>query len=182
MRKDGKAGKKRDECTKHQNLVSTDRLDETTQAARPVARYETAVVWPSLAWPFQDIISLVVQNFSPAMIPSTSAFLNWDVDIFPRVCGAWIELLPVLSMTRRYEMTLSSSVKALGVSILSRGRNGIAPISDALAAHCSALNSLHDSLHNIDTSNSDALAVAIMCLMISEVSAELFWALAHSAI
>lgn len=116
------------------------------------------------------------------MIPSTSAFLSWDVDIFPRVCGAWIELLPLLSMTPRYEMTLSSSVKALGVSILSRGRNGIAPISDALAAHCSALNSLHDSLHNIDTSNSDALAVAIMCLMISEVSAELFWALAHSAI
>lgn len=138
---------------------------------------------PSLAWPLQDIISLVVQNFSPAMIPSTSAFLNWDVDIFPRVCGAWIELLPVVSMTRRYEMTLSSSVKALGVSILSRGRNGIAPLSEALAAHCSALKSLHDSLHNIDTSNSDALAVAIMCLMISEVSAKLLLALEqHSAI
>ncbi|KAH8121396.1 hypothetical protein ACSS6W_004536 [Trichoderma asperelloides] len=169
VQKDGKAGKKRDECIKRQNLVSTDRHDELTQAARPVVRHEAAVVWPSLAWPFQDIISLVVQNFSPAMLPSTSAFLSWDVDMFPRVCGAWIELLPLLSMTRQYETTLSSSVKALGVSILSRGRNGIAPISDALAAHCSALNSLHDSLHNIDTSNSDVLAVAIMCLMISEM-------------
>jgi hypothetical protein len=77
-------------------------------------------------------------------------------------------------MTRRHERTLSSSVKALGVSILARGRNGIAPISDALAAHCSALNSLHDSLHHIHNSNSDVLAVAIMCLMISEVRPELF--------
>lgn len=141
---------------------------------RPVVRYEAPVVRPSLAWPFQDVISLVVQNFSPAMLSSTSAFMNWDVDMFPRVCGAWIELLPVLSMTRRHEMTLSSSVKALGVSILARGRNGIAPISDALTAHCSALNSLHDSLHHIHDSNSDVLAVAIMCLMISEVRPELF--------
>lgn len=100
--------------------------------------------------------------------------MNWDVDIYPRVCGAWIELLPVLSMTRRYEMTLSSSVKALGVSILARGRNGIAPVSDALTAHCSALHSLHDSLHHIaHTSDSDVLAVAIMCLMISEVRPQL---------
>lgn len=99
--------------------------------------------------------------------------MNWDVDIYPRVCGAWIELLPVLSMTRRYEMALSSSVKALAVSILSRGRNGIAPISDALTAHCSALHSLHESLHHIaHTADSDVLAVAIMCLMISEVRAE----------
>lgn len=70
-------------------------------------------------------------------------------------------------------MALSSSVKALAVSILSRGRNGIAPISDALTAHCSALHSLHDSLHHIaHTADSDVLAVAIMCLMISEVRAE----------
>ncbi|KAK1247407.1 hypothetical protein MKX07_002316 [Trichoderma sp. CBMAI-0711] len=109
-------------------------------------------VRPSLAWPFQDIISLVVQNFSPTVLSSNPAFMNWDVDIHPRVCGAWIELLPVLSLSRRYEMALSSSVKALGVSILARGRNGIAPISDALTAHYS-----------------DVLAVAIMCLMISEI-------------
>lgn len=107
------------------------------------------------------------------MLSNTSAFMNWDVDMYPRVCGAWIELLPVLSMTRRYETALSSSVKALGVSILARGRNGIAPISDALTAHCSALHSLHDSLHHIHTSDSDVLAVAIMCLMISEVRTEL---------
>ncbi|KAL7795951.1 N-terminal fungal transcription regulatory domain-containing protein [Trichoderma ceciliae] len=169
-RKDGKAGKRRGECTKPRNIISTDSSVEIMEKAGPVVGHEATEVRSSLAWPFQDIISLVVQNFSPTMLSSTSAFMNWDVDIYPRVCGAWIELLPVLSMTRRYEMALSSSVKALGVSILARGRNGIAPISDALAAHCSALHSLHDSLHHIEhTSDSDVLAVAIMCLLISEL-------------
>ncbi|KAL6702209.1 N-terminal fungal transcription regulatory domain-containing protein [Trichoderma pleuroticola] len=169
-RKDGKVGKKRGDCPSLRTSTSTDSSDEVFQEAKPIVKHDAAPVRPSLAWPFQDIISLVVQNFSPTVLSSNSAFMNWDVDIYPRVCGAWIELLPVLSMTRRYEMALSSSVKALAVSILSRGRNGIAPISDALTAHCSALHSLHDSLHHIaHTADSDVLAVAIMCLMISEL-------------
>ncbi|KAL6863997.1 N-terminal fungal transcription regulatory domain-containing protein [Trichoderma novae-zelandiae] len=169
-RKDGKITKKQRECTNTHMNTHTHTGDEIFHETRPVTKYAAPVVRASLAWPFQDIISLVVQNFSPTVLSSNSAFMNWDVDMHPRVCGAWIELLPVLSLTRRYEMALSSSVKALGVSILSRGRNGPAPISDALTAHCSALHSLHDSLHHITpTTDSDALAVAIMCLMISEI-------------
>ncbi|PTB68603.1 N-terminal fungal transcription regulatory domain-containing protein [Trichoderma citrinoviride] len=169
-RKDGKITKKERECTITRTDIPADTCDDIFHDTRLIAKHAAPVVRPSLAWPFQDIISLVVQNFSPTVLSSNSAFMNWDVDIHPRVCGAWIELLPVLSLTRRYEMALSSSVKALGVSILSRGRNGIAPISDALTAHCSALHSLHDSLHDIThTADSDVLAVAIMCLMISEI-------------
>ncbi|KAH0492268.1 hypothetical protein TgHK011_007229 [Trichoderma gracile] len=169
-RKDGKITKKQRECTTAQTNTLTNASDEIFHASRPEVTDALCVVRPSLAWPFQDIISLVVQNFSPAVLSSNSAFMNWDIDIHPRVCGAWIELLPVLSLTRRYEMALSSSVKALGVSILARGRNGIAPISDALTAHCSALHALHVSLHHIShTADSDVLAVAIMCLMISEL-------------
>ncbi|KAL7808182.1 N-terminal fungal transcription regulatory domain-containing protein [Trichoderma gracile] len=169
-RKDGRITKKQRECPIAQTNIPTNASDEIFHESRPVVTDALCVVRPSLAWPFQDVISLVVQNFSPAVLSSDSAFMNWDIDIHPRVCGAWIELLPVLSLTRRYEMALSWSVKALGVSILARGRNGIAPISDALTAHCSALHALHVSLHHIShTADSDVLAVAIMCLMISEL-------------
>ncbi|KAL6892436.1 N-terminal fungal transcription regulatory domain-containing protein [Trichoderma longibrachiatum] len=168
--KDGKITKKQRERPSSRTNIPAEISNEISHESRPMSKYTAPVVRPSLAWPLQDIMSLVVQNFSPTVLSSNSAFLNWDVDIHPRVCGAWIELLPVLSLTQRYEKALSSSVKALGVSILARGRNGIAPISDALTAHCSALHALHDSLHDVaPTADSDVLAVAIMCLMISEL-------------
>lgn len=78
-------------------------------------------------------------------------------------------MLPQLSSCKVHASSLESSVKALAISILARESEGVAPMSDALAAHCSALRSLHSSLGNGDKTASNVLVACIMCLFVSEV-------------
>ncbi|KAK5992301.1 Kinesin light chain 1 [Cladobotryum mycophilum] len=120
----------------------------------------------SPTWPQNDIISVVVQNFTP-MMNKRSVFSGEGEA--PRICGAWIELLPSLSSSPLPEKALSASVKALGICILARGHKGRAPMSEALAAHCKALSSLHKSLLHVGSADSNVLVAAIMCLIISEL-------------
>ncbi|KAI8686722.1 Zn(2)-C6 fungal-type domain-containing protein [Fusarium sp. Ph1] len=57
----------------------------------------------------------------------------------------------------------------LAVSILARGSQGKAPMSDALAAHTTALESLKRGLDGWATSAPNIVAASIMCLFLSEM-------------
>ncbi|KAF5003864.1 hypothetical protein FDECE_9612 [Fusarium decemcellulare] len=122
----------------------------------------------SLAWPLLDIISLVVQNFtpvgeSPQFVPPQSSVVSH------RICGGWIGILPELARETRADEFLSPAVKALAVSVLARGRDGRAPMADALAAHNLAMASLHEGLGGWAASAPNTVAAAIMCLFLSEM-------------
>jgi hypothetical protein len=119
-----------------------------------------------LSWPLCDIISLCAQNFVPAMELNQSSS---DLTISrSRICGAWIEVLPAL-VGRGEAEYFNSAVKALGVSIAARGRDGRAPLSDALEAQCLALQLLREKIHTCSTSSFNEVAAATMCLFLSEV-------------
>lgn len=128
----------------------------------------------TLAWPLLDVISLVVQNFSPLEV--------WDQDFSrhhgpatsspQRICGAWVESLPALAREGLADAFLAPAVKTLAVAILARGQDGRAPVSDALNAHTSALAALRAGLivDGVDMKvRSNMLAAATMCLYLSEV-------------
>jgi hypothetical protein len=128
----------------------------------------------TLAWPLLDVISLVVQNFSPLKV--------WDQDFSrhhgpatnspQRICGAWVESLPALAREGLADDFLAPAVKTLAVAILARGQDGRAPVSDALNAHTSALAALRVGLivDGVDMRvRSNMLAAATMCLYLSEV-------------
>ncbi|KAM5366222.1 hypothetical protein ACJZ2D_010650 [Fusarium nematophilum] len=122
----------------------------------------------SLTWPLLDIISLVVQNFSPVgEIPRVVAT---EASMFShRICGGWVEVLPELAREAKADQLLSPAIKTLAVSILARGGGGRAPMSDALAAHTSALESLGAELSLGSTSSPNMIAASIMCLFLSEM-------------
>lgn len=143
---------------------------EGSRAAELIPRQRPETIHPPLTWPLLDIISLVIQNFSPIEHLSKTGCASHTSKSSPhRVCGAWVEALPELARDRQAELYLSPAIKTLAVSIVSRGKNGRAPVSDALEAQTIALSSIQSGLGQMMASNSNLLAAATMCLFLSEM-------------
>ena len=119
-----------------------------------------------LSWPVCDVVSLCAVNFIPAS--ELSYVSNFTSTSLSRICGAWVGVLPSLLSTPDEDF-LFPAVKALGMSIVARGHDGRAPISDALEARCSALNVLHTTIGRAPDRSFNSLAAAMMCLYMSEV-------------
>ncbi|KAH6877057.1 N-terminal fungal transcription regulatory domain-containing protein [Thelonectria olida] len=119
----------------------------------------------SLSWPLLDMISLLVQNFTPVGYSSTSAVSALSP---PRICGAWIEALPELASKGEHEHVLSSAIKAFATSILAQGCEGRAPVCDALRAYGLGLQSLRNGLQD-QKGFSNVFIAAAMCLFLSEL-------------
>ncbi|EEY18784.1 conserved hypothetical protein [Verticillium alfalfae VaMs.102] len=142
---------------------------EGSRAAELIPRQRSETVHPPLTWPLLDIISLVIQNFSPIEhLPKNGCASYTSKSSSHRVCGAWVEALPELARDGQAELYLSPAIKTLAVSIVSRGKNGRAPVSDALEAQTIALSSIQSGLGQMMASNSNLLAAATMCLFLSE--------------
>ena len=121
-----------------------------------------------LSWPLRDIVSLCAQNFVPFDSLTTRTNVTLDV---PRICGAWIEVLPSFLGDAACEAFLSPAIKAFAMSILARGAGGLAPASDAFEAQGKALRQLRIALSSKNQSLFDMQATAMMCLFLSEVRA-----------
>lgn len=153
----------------HRQTGVEHRSTDTTNTELHPYRQPSTVPSP-LSWPLLDIVSLVVQNFSPPEVLDGSYLVTGGSGIStPRVCGAWVQALPELARGGRAETFLSPSIKTLAVSMLSRAPDGRAPVSDALAAHAFALASLRSGLQGKVGSSSNMFAAAVMCLFLSEV-------------
>lgn len=123
-------------------------------------------IHPSLTWPTRDIISLVVQNVFPSheasLPPGARGYSS-------HICGSWIQVLPQLATTGPHGEALTSAIHSFGIAMIAKGCNGLAPFSDALSAHESALQLLQQALGHVRPSQVNELSVAIMCLRNSEV-------------
>ncbi|KZL76342.1 C6 zinc finger domain protein, partial [Colletotrichum tofieldiae] len=119
-----------------------------------------------LTWPLNDVLSLCVQNFVP--ISELSSSTKYSGVSQSRICGAWIEELPELIGQGGDEL-LPCAIRALGTTLVARGRNGRAPISEAVQTQCLALNILQRTINIRGDSTHDRLAASIMCLYLSEV-------------
>ncbi|KAI6784728.1 uncharacterized protein J7T54_007821 [Emericellopsis cladophorae] len=122
----------------------------------------------SLSWPFLDIISLVVQNFSPDSAPACKGLISAET-----ICGAWVQVMPDLARCPAAETYLLPAIKALGVSIASRGAAGRAPVGQALEAQSEAVCALNRGLGQMRADEFDVILASVMCLLISEMTAAL---------
>ncbi|KAH7131061.1 N-terminal fungal transcription regulatory domain-containing protein [Dactylonectria macrodidyma] len=135
-------------------------------ATQVITPQNSTSVTRALSWPLSDIVSLCAQNFVPEselVLSSSNPTISQS-----RICGSWIEVLPSLIEKAEHRDLLSSAIKALGVSIVARGRDGRAPVSDALEAQGRALQALQDAIRHCAAPSFNALAAAMMCLYLSE--------------
>ncbi|KHN94419.1 C6 zinc finger domain protein [Metarhizium album ARSEF 1941] len=120
-----------------------------------------------LSWPLNDILSVVVQNFIP--IRDEAGVDSKALTAPSRVCGSWIEVVPDLKTSGPNGHALTSSIKAFAFAITCCTRRVGASVVDALAAHGTALSSLHHALIRGRNEGPDELSAAIMFLFLSEI-------------
>ncbi|KAF2013480.1 hypothetical protein BU24DRAFT_313402, partial [Aaosphaeria arxii CBS 175.79] len=117
-----------------------------------------------LAWPSGDVISLCVQN----LVPTSNAFLK-AASVSQMSCS-WIEVLPqLLDREQGYIDLVSSSIRALGESIVAYDARSRAPVSTALEVQSSAMRAMKRALGSYNASLCDELVAATMCLLLSEL-------------
>lgn len=95
---------------------------------------------------------------------------NGLADSQPRICGAWVEVIPEISNTRRSNAVLETAVRAFALSITQNRPDISAARLRASHAYCHAIESLRG---NFDLSGGQFradLAASIMCLGLTEVS------------
>ncbi|GAB1311452.1 hypothetical protein MFIFM68171_01662 [Madurella fahalii] len=120
---------------------------------------------PPAATPLDDLITVIVRNYVPDR--ENSAAIGGS-ESSPRICGAWVEVLPDL-IGSDTSAALTSAIKAFAVSIQSRGPKHSVPISAALEAYSSALSSVNDALRVPYDSFPVELGAAVMCLLFADL-------------
>ncbi|OCK73910.1 hypothetical protein K432DRAFT_410311 [Lepidopterella palustris CBS 459.81] len=127
----------------------------------------TAPFYTSLLPSLDHITTFVVRSFAP---DEELAFLfSTESTSQSRICGAWVEVLPMLVGNGVRNSALIPAVKALAVSILTRGPNRKASVLDGVHAHVSALRPLREAIHGAGNFFQGDLATAIMCLLLAEL-------------
>lgn len=115
--------------------------------------------------PLDDLITTIIQNYVPET--EIAKAVNGS-ESTPRICGAWVEVLPEL-VESDTGTALSSAIKAFAVSIQSRGPKHSAPISAALEAYSLALSSVNDALQIPYAAFPIELGAAVMCLLFADL-------------
>ncbi|KXX76123.1 hypothetical protein MMYC01_206304 [Madurella mycetomatis] len=112
-----------------------------------------------------DLIAVIVQNYVPDAEISMAVE---GIESSPRICGAWVEVLPDL-IGSDTSAALASAIKAFAMSIQSRGSKHSVPISAALEAYSSALGLVNDALWVPYDSFPVELGAAVMCLLFADL-------------
>jgi hypothetical protein len=115
--------------------------------------------------PLDDLILTIIDNY----VPETDALkLISSVEPSPRICGAWVEVLPEL-VGNDTDKALDAAIRAFAMSILSRGPKPSFPVSAGLEAYDRALISVNAALRSPYSDFPVVIAAAVMCLLLAEV-------------
>lgn len=89
-----------------------------------------------------------------------------------RICGNWVEVLPIVSHGGQGQALLSA-ISCLAASISDLRQSSHSTRAELLDKYGSAMRSLKGELErpHMDISSRDEVAVAIMCLTLTEVGA-----------
>jgi hypothetical protein len=119
--------------------------------------------------PIQGMVLLIMQNFMPECDLSAT-FQNKPTE--SRICGNWVEVLPLVSNGGRGQ-ALFSAISCLAASISDYRQHSHSTRAELLIKYGSAMRSLKGELErpHTDISSQDEVAVAIMCLTLTEVGA-----------
>ena len=127
----------------------------------------------TLGTPIQDMVRLIMQNFMPE---AELVGLSQDKLTQPRICGNWVEVLPMLSIGGQGQ-ALPSSIICLAASISHLRQKSYSSHAMLLEKYGSAMRLLRKELAHpyTDVSSCDEVAAAIMCLTLTEVRASVLW-------
>jgi hypothetical protein len=115
--------------------------------------------------PLNDLILTIIDNY----VPETDALkLISSVEASPRICGAWVEVLPDL-VGNDTDKALDAAIRAFAMSILSRGPKPSFPVSAGLEAYDRALISVNAALRSPYSDFPVVIAASVMCLLLAEV-------------
>ncbi|KAK5655383.1 hypothetical protein OQA88_5653 [Cercophora sp. LCS_1] len=128
---------------------------------------QATAVYQTLTPPLDDLIRFIVRSYVPE---TNHRRISLPQEVEPRVCGAWVEVLPELSATGR-NVALSSAIKAFAGTLMSGVLNKHMTMEDARQNYTHALRCLRDELRVASPSSSLAseTAAAIMCLLLAEL-------------
>jgi hypothetical protein len=115
----------------------------------------------------QGMVLLIMQSFMPE--DELSAICQHK-PTESRICGNWVEVLPIVSNGGQGQALLSA-ISCLAASISDLRQSSHSTRAELLDKYGSAMRSLKGELErpHIDISSRDEVAVAIMCLTLTEV-------------
>jgi hypothetical protein len=116
-----------------------------------------------------DDIQFIVQHYVPvnSNVPAESnTFHN-------QICGAWVEVLPLLSTTRRNKQFLLSAVKTLATALRHHNLGNELCQHQILKMYCDSLGHMGKALTEARGAFHIEHSTAIMCLAVTDVSAKL---------
>jgi hypothetical protein len=117
----------------------------------------------------EDDIQFIVQHYAPVdnSAPAESNPLH------NQICGAWVELLPLLSATKRNKQFLLSAIKTLATSLRHYNLGNELYRPQILKMYCDSLGHMGKALEEARGTFQIEHCAAIMCLASTDVSAKL---------
>jgi hypothetical protein len=111
-----------------------------------------------------------IESIIEAFMPNGELSCNYsDSDDVPRICGAWVAVLPRIAEDPD-DRTLSTAVRALSSSISSKADNQSAAFQESVHAYTTAVVTLRANIQKTRHRFNDKIAAAIMCLTLVEVT------------
>lgn len=117
-----------------------------------------------------DYVSRIIQCYMPEEEQHRAC--NGLDDSQPRICGSWVEVMYGISEGRKPDAVMGTAVRALALSVMQNSADAFTTQSDALHAYYHAIQTLRRNLDLPAGRFHTGLAVAIMCLGLTEVSLE----------
>jgi hypothetical protein len=118
--------------------------------------------------PLQGKVLLIMQSFMPE---GELYVINQNKPTESRICGNWVEVLPTISSGGQGQ-ALPSAIRCLAASISDFRQSSHSTRAEMLCKYGMAMRLLKGELErpHTDISSQDEVAVAIMCLTLTDVS------------
>ena len=117
--------------------------------------------------PLEHLMTFVFRSFVPDSSQDSSGAGGVPP---PRVCGAWVEVLPLLASSGSNE-ALSSAINAFAAAVMSGGTGSTTMVSSARESYSQALSALRNELRFAPKAEAlpSQIIASIMCLLLAEL-------------
>lgn len=115
-----------------------------------------------------NYVSRIIQCYMPEEEQRRAC--NGLADSQPRICGSWVEVMHSISEVRNPDAVVGTAVRAFALSLMQNSPDASTTRSEAFHAYCHAIQTLRCNLDLPAGRFHTGVAVAIMCLGLTEVS------------
>jgi hypothetical protein len=113
----------------------------------------------------EDDLQFIVQHYAPVVTKVDGE----DRLSRNQICGAWVEILPLLARTRRSDQPLVSAIRTLAIALRHHDLNGDAFQPQILEMYCESLRQVGNALAEAKDVFHLEDCAAVMCLAATDV-------------